>query len=207
MKLYHGLSIGWKRIRIIDKYLIVIMAILLVYSMLTLWFGPSASEHDARMDIFARTSIASIFGYFISSNFIKNEQSDIDTPFPADSNIPSLQASSSLEIFDQGQHSPVTMGKIGFTFDDAAHGNSQLQESAGSSSLPDTKLPLPEHISANRLQIQIVGILCLFSIGIMATIRFFDFNTASEVSTITQFQDMICASIGFLIGMPNGQTK
>lgn len=192
MKISHRIKNNWKRIQIIDKFLIVIMCVLITYSILSLNASFPDSEYSARLDIFVRTSIASIFGYFISSNFIKNEQAVNALPF--------LKDTSPIIVPDQQQDSSTIKAKIGFTFDTENEENPK--ESIGASALLAEKHLPSNKISANVLQIQIVGILCILSISVMVFIRFFGNIEEAGITTIAQFQDIICASIGFLIGMP-----
>ena len=70
----------WKKIKaaheslcLVDRFLILFMAALFVYMTLHLLLGSVATEETKATNIIVRTSAAAIFGYFISSNFIKEE--------------------------------------------------------------------------------------------------------------------------------------
>lgn len=61
------------RIHLVDKCLIVFMAVLLLQSAYTLLIGEVSAAHSNEIDVIVRTSAASIFGYFLSANFIKRD--------------------------------------------------------------------------------------------------------------------------------------
>ncbi|MEG1869537.1 MAG: hypothetical protein RR205_01675 [Oscillospiraceae bacterium] len=62
-----------KKIHIVDKCLIVFMLILLIQSSYSLFCNQSATVETDGVDMIVRTSAASIFGYFLSANFIKKQ--------------------------------------------------------------------------------------------------------------------------------------
>lgn len=62
-----------KKLCIIDRFLIVFALIFLLYSAVHLVFGMTSSQEANTVDIIVRTSLASILGYFISSNFTKSD--------------------------------------------------------------------------------------------------------------------------------------
>ncbi|MEG0108059.1 MAG: hypothetical protein RR275_00535 [Lachnospiraceae bacterium] len=64
---------GLRKIKIADKFLIIIMLILMLQSMYGIFFHNHFNEITTSIDVVVRTTIAGIFGYFISVNFIKNE--------------------------------------------------------------------------------------------------------------------------------------
>lgn len=59
------------KIHLIDKCLILIMFLLLVQSAYSLFSNVEPSFEISTIDIIVRTTTASIFGYFLSSNFIR----------------------------------------------------------------------------------------------------------------------------------------
>lgn len=54
-----------------DRFLLLFLMILLLYTLLHLLFGSSDSRETNTIDIIIRTSLASVFGYFISIAFSK----------------------------------------------------------------------------------------------------------------------------------------
>lgn len=57
------------KIRLIDRFLILFMLIILLYTAIGLFTGAPDSQSGDMIDTIIRTSAASIFAYFISSNF------------------------------------------------------------------------------------------------------------------------------------------
>lgn len=84
IKVYLTGGAGLKKIKIFkairhislrDKCLIIFMITFILQSASTLFFS-CGGEYATNIDIVARTTMASIFGYFISSNFISCEESE-----------------------------------------------------------------------------------------------------------------------------------
>ena len=74
------LKTGWKcvcrdfhRIHLVDRCLIVFMAILLIQSAYSLVIRSGGIGQSNEIDVIVRTSAASIFGYFLSANFIRRD--------------------------------------------------------------------------------------------------------------------------------------
>lgn len=67
------------RVHLVDKCLIVIMAILLLQSAYSLIVHEGGTALSGDIDTIVRTSAASIFGYFLSANFIRrdNEKQEV----------------------------------------------------------------------------------------------------------------------------------
>lgn len=59
-------------IHLVDKCLIVFMAVLLLQSAYSLLVHPGGWAQGSEIDVIVRTSSAAIFGYFLSANFIKH---------------------------------------------------------------------------------------------------------------------------------------
>lgn len=62
------------KVCIVDRFLLVFLFFLFLYMIIDIFFGADASHERNTIDIIVRTSMAAIFGYFISSNF--TEKSD-----------------------------------------------------------------------------------------------------------------------------------
>ena len=63
------------RIHLVDKCLIVFMAVLLLQSAYSLLVHPGGWAQGSEIDVIVRTSAAAIFGYFLSANFIHHSSS------------------------------------------------------------------------------------------------------------------------------------
>lgn len=173
------------------------MAILMGYSVFTTCFGCSDTEAARSVDIVAHTTIASIFGYFISLNFVKNETQGGHFPVSDTHHSRSYsQASTGSEIgFKSG---------MDLNDEEKARQTSFSPASVASSPFGSSAEIRP---SSNRLQIQIVGTLCLFSVIALIYMRYFVEITAEQTAALLQFRDIICGSIGFLIGMPTAKSN
>ena len=66
----------FRQIHLIDKCLIVIMLLLLIQSAHSLTANVASHAQVNTIDVIIRTATASIFGYFLSSNFINHHSSD-----------------------------------------------------------------------------------------------------------------------------------
>lgn len=58
-----------RNICIVDRFLLLYMLILFIYLVFHIFTGTDTAQESNTIDIIVRTSIAAIFGYFISSNF------------------------------------------------------------------------------------------------------------------------------------------
>ena len=59
----------WRRLYVVDRLLLIFMAILLIQSAHSLFFCEQATQNSNALHTVIRTAAASIFGYFISAGF------------------------------------------------------------------------------------------------------------------------------------------
>lgn len=76
---------------IVDRFLLIFLFFLFLYIIIDIFLGTAASQEGNTIDIIVRTSMAAIFGYFISSNFSEK----------AKSNTLSAQSTDSEETFSE----------------------------------------------------------------------------------------------------------
>lgn len=107
VKLNNALS----RIRLVDRFLILIMAILLMQSAYTLFVHETVSQETNSIDIIVRTSAAAIFGYFLSGNFTKRTSSlstqniqDCVMTVPEQEAVKSNSSENTEAAFDEAGH-------------------------------------------------------------------------------------------------------
>lgn len=167
------------KIKLVDRFLIIFMLILLLYTAIGLFTGMTDSQSGDTIDTIVRTSSASIFGYFISTNFIKaNAAHSItdphinspDLPMPANDENLSVQLSA-----QNGSASPA----------DDAEG-------------PVTDIP-PNHTFCSKLQVTIVSSIGGCALILLFIIKFFIAETSGIPATVSQLRDFVSACIGFLI--------
>ena len=66
-----------KKLKLVEIYLIIIMIILLLQSVITLFLPIKSEDTHDRIDVVLRTTMASIFGYFVSSKALGQSKSEI----------------------------------------------------------------------------------------------------------------------------------
>lgn len=179
----------FSRIHLVDKCLIVFMAILLAQSAFGLIAGEAWAARANDVDVIVRTAAASIFGYFLSANFIdrgsaraeeRPQQEDLQAQQPGSREEPPLSGES-LDAMS-------------------------LPEAPAEEALqPD---PDPEA----RLQILVaagIGLFCLAALILLRNIGGYTGATlsATAAATVTQFRDFVSGCVGFLIGCPTSRGK
>lgn len=180
----NGLIHCWKEISISDKALIIIMIFLLLQSIHNLFTPESTNPNSLSINLIVRTSIASIFGYFLSENFLKNkvvksEDSDIIVPVNKSDIV-------------SNKNSNVT------STNDCITSNSTLKDSNNN---------IKDYICNKTVQILIALIVCiiaLFSLIIGSNLNLISSNTNP---TVIHLRDLICNCIGFLLGHSNNSIK
>lgn len=191
-KLWHA----FLRIHLVDRCLIIFMAVLLAQATYSL-FNPHSNGDVMNIDIIIRTSIAAIFGYFLSANFIRDEslppQNKPPDPFPAPER-------NSLSEQD-GQ--PIVDRQIGFSVT-----TQETKTSMKSGTLNSTIDTPSKVVCVNCFQIVLATTMGLYCVLVLAILRNFPFffpeSIMSEnmLATISQFRDIVSGCVGFLIGCP-----
>lgn len=192
-------KLAWKRrmqsllnrIHLVDKWLILFLAILLMQSAYHLFTAQASNTETSNIDAVLRTSMASIFGNLLSANFSsltgkekKNGNAVRMPAFQADDDV--RAAENKVEIrYSAGPASPLVLPEI-----------SGHQKAA------------QEKPSCSRMQVIIagcVGLMCIVALIIWR--NFFAAVDANITATIAQFRDLISGCVGFLIGCPSTKHK
>ena len=164
--------------KLIDKSLVVIMIICIFqicYNLITHDFINNANDN---VDVFIRSTAASIFGYFISANFIRSEtSSEWDSPSSFGTTPPSP---------------PETVNK-----NELAKAQQPMTSECKHSSSYD----------ARQLQIFIVTIIAIISLVCIIIVRNCYTPTLESLPAISQLRDFVCSSVGFLLGFPTNSVK
>ena len=169
---------------LVDVFLLLFMAVLLLYMGYTLlWGHPSSNEVDP-IGVIVRTSSASIFGYLISSNFSMGNSSN-----PKES---LNSQSSGLYVQPPAGHSNQQIrSAIGFSAGkdaaDAQEGNSP------SGVFHDSQR------DCNQIQVCVVCTIGLVSLCILFFSNANPEMTPEWTAMISQLRDFVAACIGFLI--------
>ncbi len=177
----------WKRVKeiirsicIVDRFLIIFMLVLFFYMVFHLFTGISDSQDTNTIDVIVRTSLAAIFGYFISSNFAR---ADLSTA-PQNTENPNINVNA---ISD-----PHVQNQIGF------------QASMASSSEELGRISFSESSSTpikycSKIQVFVVSMIGLISLIILFITRCFWDATPELTAMISQLRDFVSACIGFLV--------
>lgn len=167
---------------IVDRFLILFMLLLFAYTGHHLFHGAAAVQETNAVDVIVRTSMASIFGYFLSNNMVRTRRPapPVSAPAPADSQ--------GREGEDSGQ----PRGKIGFS-----GASSRPIEGAGGIQFSQEEPPQPQ--SCSRLQVTVVSLVGLASLGTLLASRAFCQATPEGTAIVSQLRDFVSASIGFLV--------
>lgn len=177
-------------IHLVDKCLIVFMAVLLLQSAYSLLVHPGGWAQGSEIDVIVRTSSAAIFGYFLSANFIKHSSSAAEP-----------QEMRGEEPQDERMEEP----------QDERMEEQSVDGRSGDSQEPAVKEKEGMYIEASRLQILIaaaVGLFCLTTLILLrnagalgAAIE----TMPSVTATVAQFRDFVSGCVGFLIGCPTNR--
>lgn len=198
------MSARWKRIcsalakiHIVDKFLMVFMVLLLFQSAYNLFENHPVAGESSNIDVIIRTSTAAIFGYFLSTNFIRH----------ASSGSAGSMGSGAVQKSQSASQTGI-QNRIGFTAPDVVASTDTLD--LGSASSDET--PDPNEPTASRLQIitaALVGLFCLLVLMLLRNVTVLNTDMASSASataTVAQFRDIVSGCIGFLIGCPTSNT-
>lgn len=169
------------KIGLVDRFLILFMLILLLYTAIGLFTGMTDSQNSDMIDTIIRTSAASIFGYFISSNFVKTNTTNSTTDsYSNNLNIPAQTNYETLNVPPSNQSEFVTSA------DDA-------KESA------DVTKFSSDQISCSKLQVIIVSAIGGCALILLFITKFFIVETSKISATVSQLRDFVSACIGFLV--------
>lgn len=177
------------KIGLVDRFLILFMLILLLYTAIGLFTGITDSQNGDMVDTIIRTSSASIFGYFISTNFTKTNTKNSQADSYSNSlSIPVHVNDESLSVPPSNQNEFVTSADV-------------TEEPVKTSATEFS----PDQVSCSKLQVIIVSSIGGCALILLFITKFF-IAEPSEISvTVSQLRDFVSASIGFLISC--GRTK
>lgn len=73
IKIWSKVKRAFGNVCIVDRFLLLFLFLLFVYMSVHIFSGEAISQEGNTIDIIARTSMAAILGYFISSNFSEKQ--------------------------------------------------------------------------------------------------------------------------------------
>lgn len=176
-------------VSLVDVVLVLFMMVLLAYLTAHLFTGMESDKESNSIDIIVRTSVAAVFGYFISRNFGRKVRKT---------------TSGSTSAVSRQTIDTATTSTIGFrtrSSTDPEPGTlNTIDPSAEMTAYPT---PVQSATQCDRMQVLIVSAIGLFSLIVLLIARQF-YSTAGEFTAIvSQLRDFLSASIGFLISCGN----
>ena len=187
---------AWQQLHLVDRCLLILMAVLLAQSTYTLFFPGGEGQLSGSIDIVIRTSAASIFGYFLSANFAARDQQEPNAP-SSSQEVPAAL----LEPTPGSAAAPKS--QIGFASDPTSTQTGGIQTQGNSSSAGPSR--------CCRFQVLVAACMGLFCLGVLILIRNTGLSdtapegSSSLTATVSQFRDFISGCVGFLIGCPASQ--
>lgn len=168
------------RIGLVDQFLILFMLILLLYTAISLFTGATDSQNGDMVDTIIRTSAASIFGYFISSNFAKANTKNAATDASGDHpELPEQADDEDRSVQPDGQ---------------TASASPAEEPTQGSVPAPPS-----DPTACGKLQVIIVSAIGGCALLLLFTAKFFIPEPAEISATLSQLRDFVSACIGFLV--------
>ncbi|KPI48316.1 hypothetical protein ACWTV9_17860 [Clostridioides difficile] len=191
-KFIKNIKKAWYKIKLIDRCLIIVMAILMFQSIYTLFVNEVNSQDTTTIDVVVRTTSAAIFGYFLSANFIKRPSrkyinTDVSSNLFIDDN-------SSNKGQESSQNNVMNVkNTIGFTSETDNYENK----------VSVNKIEGIEEGETSELQIIIATVICVVALIVLFIVRNFTTIAPASLGTISQMRDFVSGCVGFLLGCPS----
>ncbi|NMS89810.1 hypothetical protein HGQ85_07695 [Clostridioides difficile] len=191
-KFIKNIKKAWYKIKLIDRCLIIVMAILMFQSIYNLFVNEVNSQDTTTIDVVVRTTSAAIFGYFLSANFIKRPSrkyinTDVSSNLFIDDN-------SSNKAQESSQNNVMNVkNTIGFTSE-----TDNYEKKA-----PVNKIESVEEGETSELQIIIATVICVVALIVLFVVRNFTTVAPASLGTISQMRDFVSGCVGFLLGCPS----
>lgn len=176
-----------RSIPLTDKFLLLFLVLLLVQSCMHLFCYDKLPAHDESIDVMMRSCMATIFGYFMSAGFGNKTKND-------DTQRVSAIADSTVTA----EHTDTPTAKqIGFVPD-------QTQPTLPKQTEQNTDVV---SVPRNKQQALIVSVVGFVALVVLFVFRMFFVTQQHTVPVISQLQDFIVGSIGFLVGYQKNDVK
>lgn len=164
-----------------DRILLLFAILLLGYIVLDLSIY-TGTKQNATVDTVIRTSLASIFGYFISINFSASTESSSANPPPVQT------------IHEEKTTSTNSLKLKAIGFDAGEETSYETPQKIPASTKNSTSLNV-----GSRFQIYVISFIGISSLIILLWTGNFQNLTAELMDVLSQLRDFVAASIGFLI--------
>ncbi|MEG0325121.1 MAG: hypothetical protein RR618_01195 [Cellulosilyticaceae bacterium] len=161
----------WKRIQLKDKCLIVMMGIILGQSIYSL-FRAGITPNSASIDVVMRTTSASIFGYFLSANFLSKK-------------VPKVKVT---------KKDKEEMTCICTTLKEKGNEDKEENKKEKEQEMEDKTYFIA--------QILIAAAIGVISLIVLIIARNIPETPVESIPELAQFRDFVSGCVGFLIGVP-----
>lgn len=190
-------GIFWTRLRAsvsaihpVDRCLILFAVVLLAQSVYSL-FAPEETPLAGNIDTMVRTSLAAVFGYFLSSNFNAGSSGKSAQEETTSHRAEPLLEETPSELSPASAPSP----------------QREAQQEAAPQAKPVVSKAAEAPATVSRLQIFLaagIGLVCLMALLALRCHPSLAEHalSGSPAATVTQFRDLVSGCIGFLIGCP-----
>ncbi|SFC16246.1 hypothetical protein [Clostridium uliginosum] len=194
-----------KKIKLIDKCLIIFMIILMSQSIYNLFSHEIILQDTSSVDVIIRTTSASIFGYFLSANFIKKsvtKQNDSSKKGKIlDGNSLSSDAENPTKSIKDNVSTP--KNSIGFISNQTQSSNDNTGEISIENHPDET---IPEQETSNQ-QIIIATVIGVISLIVIVIARNSSNLSETSLAPLSQMRDFVSGCVGFLLGSPTKTCK
>ena len=178
-----------RKISLVDKCLILIMSVLMMQCAFIL-FEPKTSDQTNPLDVVTRTSAASIFGYFISANFIRKQEDDTNAQ---------LVVVPPATVLADPAKGPTA--QIGFS----AAEEPKTELTANPATMQQSSYEQQMGMQHEHLQVVVTTAIGLFSLCLLIVYRNFGAQSVAATGTLSQLRDFVSGCVGFLIGSTTRQ--
>lgn len=206
-----------KSISLIDKALLLLMFLLLFQTVHELFFIEIQNQLSSSVDVVFRTAIASIFGYFVSSNFLRNagveiiekdpnpgEANSVYTPQQVVKDEPYEDNGGLVDNITPANDIVMTDSSSTASIDEPLQNNFADQ----TFSIPmqndlDEKIKKSYVYKISRKnQVIVVSTIGIIVLVVLIIARDFNQINTTHIPVITQLRDIFCGALGFLLGTP-----
>ncbi len=158
--------------------------------------GVNSEETINAIDIIVRTTIASVFGYFISSNFVKSKK-EISNEKESNNSYNELNDESNKCCLENKKCNEIDLlDKKNIIIN---NDNKKIIINNDNKKIEAEE----RRNNASKEQIIIVFIIGLVSLILLLLVRDFIEVSNAEIPIISQLRDIVCGCVGFLLGCPS----
>lgn len=175
-----------------DRCMLLIMVVLLIECAYLTIFGKTRGARDNTIDVVIRAGVSSLFGYFLSANFLNTERYKKNIAY----NVSGL--SNQLESRENEDENTKEIQikvpeecKTNYSWDEDWDDSSNRDDSSNGDEIKDCHW---------RMRVKIISAFALFSILILIIMRNFSYGDQEHLPFIAMFANITSGSLGYLIG-------